>query len=51
MARVPDIDEAMDDKYQIPIKYIEEDGWEEDFFYEEIKTHPPESFRDKSNGE
>jgi len=30
--------------YEIPIKYIEEDDWEP-------KTHPPDQFRDKSNGE
>lgn len=60
MGRLTDLDEFLDDDdYEIPIKYIEEDeweqadlgGWEEDFFYEDIKTHPPESFRDKSNGE
>ena len=59
MGRVPDLDEAMEDPYEIPIKYIEEDewepadldGWPEDFFHEEIKAHPPEHFRDKGNGE
>ena len=35
-------DEDDEDLYEIPIKYIEEDEWE---------PHPPESFRDKSNGE
>ena len=67
MGRLTDLDEAMEDPYEIPIKYIEEDewvpyskdewpdadldGWPEDFFYEEIKTHPPQTFRDTSNGE
>ena len=59
MGRIPDLDEAMEDPYEIPIKYIEEDeweqadldGWPKDFFSEEIKAHPPEAFRDKSNGE
>ena len=33
-----------EDDYEIPIKYIEEDDWEPE-------VHPPEQFRDKSNGE
>ena len=36
-------DEELNDPYEIPIKYIEEDEWE--------KPHPPEAFRDKCNGE
>jgi hypothetical protein len=31
-----------DDDFEIPIRYIEEDDWE---------PHPPQAFRDKSNGE
>lgn len=27
--RVPDLDKAMEDPYEIPIKYIEEDEWEQ----------------------
>ena len=46
MARIPDIDDSLEVWEQADL-----DGWEEDFFYEEVKTHPPESFRDKSNGE
>jgi hypothetical protein len=61
MGRVPDLDEAMEDPYEIPIKYIEEDDWQdadqdvipEDFFQVELDnmSHPPQVFRDKSNGE
>jgi hypothetical protein len=47
MARIPDIDEAVEGEWE----QADLDGWPKDFFYEEIKTHPPESFRDKSNGE
>jgi hypothetical protein len=43
VSRLPDLDEFLDDDdYEIPIKYIEEDDWE---------PHPPQAFRDKSNGE
>lgn len=42
MGRIPDLDEALEDDYEIPIKYIEEDEWE---------PHPPKQFRDRSNGE
>jgi len=31
-----------EEEIELPIKYIEEDDWE---------PHPPEQFRDKSNGE
>lgn len=48
MSRLPDID------YDIPIRYIEEDDWE-DLPDEEVDllwpSHPPKHFRDKSNGE
>lgn len=29
MSRIPDIDEFLDDDYEVPIRYIEEDDWQE----------------------
>jgi|TARA_R110000796_G_scaffold17833_1_gene54476 hypothetical protein len=38
-------------EYEIPIVYLNEDA--EGFFHEELDSlpHPPETFRDKANGE
>lgn len=40
-----------EDDYEIPIKYIEEDDWEQADLDGWPETHPPEHFRDRSNGE
>jgi hypothetical protein len=46
-------DKELNEPYEIPIKYIEEDEWEQADLdgWPEDKKHPPEVFRDKANGE
>lgn len=55
MSRAPDIDEFIEDPYEIPIKYIEEDDWQDadlDGWPEDnVVVHPPQQFRDGGNGE